>query len=95
MLAGRPRVLCTRIWLHPTATGEAAVPTLHQCLLAAHEQRRVRPHLVRRPITPCCAKLTCAGSNKFSSRYSADSGSSRWYLSIKRDGHIWVSWIDA
>lgn len=37
-------------------------------------------HLVRRPMTPWCAKWTCAGSNKFSSGNSADRGSSRWYL---------------
>ena len=37
-------------------------------------------HLLGLPMTPECAKWMCDGSSRFSSKYSADRGSSRWYL---------------
>lgn len=38
------------------------------------------PHVLRRPITPWCAKCTWAGSKRFSTRDSYPTGRSRMYL---------------
>ena len=46
------------------------------------------PHLSRLPMTPWWAKWTWTGSRRFSSRNSADTGSSLMYLEMRHMGGL-------